>query len=332
MRPSFASSGADTVIDYRTGRFEDTVRDADAVIDLVGGDTQKRSFQVLRRGGKLISAVSEPDQVLAQRHGVEAAFFLVQVTTAELAEIASLIDDGKLRIGVGVVLSLADAPQAHLMLEGLQAPPEGKDRAGDAAGVTSKEARPMSNLSPALVIPDSLLAKEATGILREHSSDLIFNHSVRVYLFAAEQGRQQKLRFDAELLYIAAAFHDLGLIKKFSSENERFEVDGANAARQFLSTHNVPEEQVRTVWEAIALHTTPGITQHMQPGSGAALFGRRSRRARKRVRPVSCRKCASRSSPGTRAGTSGKTFIREYFAGFAHKPQHHVRHRERRRL
>jgi HD superfamily phosphodiesterase len=117
----------------------------------------------------------------------------------------------------------------------------------------------MSNLSPAFVIPDSLLAKEATGILREYSSDLIFNHSVRVYLFAAEQGRRQKLRFDAELLYIAAAFHDLGLSRKFSSENERFEVDGANAARQFLSAHSVPEEQVRTVWEAIALHTTPGI-------------------------------------------------------------------------
>jgi len=72
-----------------------------------------------------------------------------------------------------------------------------------------------------LVIPDSLLAKEATEILREYSTDLLFNHSVRVYLFAAEQGRQQKLRFDAELLYIAAAFHDLGLTKKFSSQNER---------------------------------------------------------------------------------------------------------------
>ena len=122
----------------------------------------------------------------------------------------------------------------------------------------------MSTLPPALAIPDSLLAKEATGILREYSSDLIFNHSVRVYLFAAEQGRRRKLRFDAELLYIAAAFHDLGLTKKFSSENERFEVDGANAARQFLTAHNVPEEQVQTVWEAIALHTTRGVTQYMR--------------------------------------------------------------------
>jgi len=95
------------------------------------------------------------------------------------------------------------------------------------------------NLGQALVIPDSLLAKEATDILREHSTDLLFNHSIRVYLFAAEQGRQRNLRFDRELLYVAAAFHDLGLIKKFSSPDERFEVDGANTARQFLSAHNV---------------------------------------------------------------------------------------------
>jgi HD superfamily phosphohydrolase YqeK len=68
----------------------------------------------------------------------------------------------------------------------------------------------MTSLSSALVVPDSLLAREATGILREHSSDLLFNHSIRVYLFAAEQGRQRKLKFDAAILYIAAAFHDLG--------------------------------------------------------------------------------------------------------------------------
>lgn len=123
----------------------------------------------------------------------------------------------------------------------------------------------MSILSPALAIPDSLLAREATGILREHSGDLLFNHSVRVYLFAAEQGRQRKLRFDAELLYIAAAFHDLGLTKTFSSENERFEVDGANAARDFLKSYGISQADIDTVWTAIALHTTPGIPQHMHP-------------------------------------------------------------------
>jgi NADPH:quinone reductase-like Zn-dependent oxidoreductase len=114
------------VIDYRTQRFEEEVRDADAVIDLVGGETQTRSFQVLRRGGKLISAVSSPDQHLAQSHGVEAAFFLVNVTTQYLAEIAGLIDSGKLRTRVGAVLPLADAREAHLMLERIRPQPKGK--------------------------------------------------------------------------------------------------------------------------------------------------------------------------------------------------------------
>lgn len=177
----------------------------------------------------------------------------------------------------------------------------------------------MSNLSSTFNIPDSLLAKEATEILREYSSDLLFNHSVRVYLFAAEQGRQQKLRFDAELLYVASAFHDLGLSKKFSSQNERFEVDGANAARQFLSAHNLPQEQVQTVWEAIALHTTPGIPQYMRSeiallSSGVALdvlgngFDQFPSVLREQIVAKYPRKHFK------------KDFIQAYFAGFAHKP------------
>ena len=82
--------------------------------------------------------------------------------------------------------------------------------------------------------------------------DRLYNHSHRVYLFALAQGRQQKLRFDSELLYVAAAFHDLGLIKKYQSATERFEVDGANAARQFLTAHDIPEYQIQTVWEAVS--------------------------------------------------------------------------------
>jgi len=124
--PFVRELGADTVIDSRTQRFEEEVRDADAVIDLVGGETQERSFQVLRRGGKLISAVSAPDQRLAQRQGVEAAFFLVNVTSQYLKEIAELIDGGKLRTRVGAVLPLADAREAHLMLEGARPHPKGK--------------------------------------------------------------------------------------------------------------------------------------------------------------------------------------------------------------
>jgi NADPH:quinone reductase-like Zn-dependent oxidoreductase len=118
--------GADTVVDYQSQHFEDVARDVDAVLDLVGGDTQTRSFQVLRRGGKLISAVSQPDQELANIYGVDATFFLVNVTTRHLTEIAGLIDRGALRTRVGAVLPFADAREAHLMLEGIRRPPKGK--------------------------------------------------------------------------------------------------------------------------------------------------------------------------------------------------------------
>jgi NADPH:quinone reductase-like Zn-dependent oxidoreductase len=118
--------GADTVVDYRTQRFEDAVDSADAVLDLVGGDTQTRSFEVLRRGGKLISAVSQPDQERARHYGVTATFFLVHVSTARLRGIAELIDQGELKTRVGAVLRLADAREAHLMLEGRRPRPGGK--------------------------------------------------------------------------------------------------------------------------------------------------------------------------------------------------------------
>src|SRR5262249_36871243 len=120
------SLGADRVLDYHGQRFDEEVRDMDVVLDLVGGETQRRSFQVLRRGGKLISTVSRPDQQLAQTHGVEAAFFLVDVTSRRLADIAALIDEGKLRTHVGEVLPLADAREAHLSLDGLRPRPKGK--------------------------------------------------------------------------------------------------------------------------------------------------------------------------------------------------------------
>jgi NADPH:quinone reductase-like Zn-dependent oxidoreductase len=118
--------GADTVVDFQTQRFEDAARNVDAVLDLVGGETQERSFQVLRRGGKLISAVSHPDQNLAKSHGVDATFFLVKVTSQYLTEVADLIDAGELRTRVGTVLPLADAREAHFILEGGRPQPMGR--------------------------------------------------------------------------------------------------------------------------------------------------------------------------------------------------------------
>src|SRR3569833_1261840 len=114
-------------------------------------------------------------------------------------------------------------------------------------------------------IPDSKLAREATELVRDTESPLLFNHSTRVYYFGSLAGKRREIQFDPELLYIGAMFHDMGLTPRYSSTTERFEVDGANAARVFLQQHGIPEQDIYTVWTAIALHTTPGIPQHMHP-------------------------------------------------------------------
>ncbi|WP_329042245.1 HD domain-containing protein [Streptomyces sp. NBC_00178] len=114
-------------------------------------------------------------------------------------------------------------------------------------------------------VPDTKLAVEATELVRDTTDDLVYHHSHRVYLFGALRGREQDLSFDPELLYVAALFHDLGLGGRFRSSGRRFEVDSADEARRFLRSHGVPEDSVRRVWTAIALHTTPGIPAFMEP-------------------------------------------------------------------
>jgi hypothetical protein len=113
-------------------------------------------------------------------------------------------------------------------------------------------------------IPDSALAREATELIRQAESDLLFHHSLRVFVFGALQGTRRELAYDAELLYLGAMFHDLGLVEGHRSAHDRFEVDGANAARSFLAARGVPADAVRVVWDAIALHTTPGIPEHKE--------------------------------------------------------------------
>jgi hypothetical protein len=114
-------------------------------------------------------------------------------------------------------------------------------------------------------IPDSTMAREATELVRDISTPLLFDHSRRVFLWASLQGEKLALDYDPELLYVGAMFHDVGLIEGHRSEHERFEIDGANAAREFLEGHGLPEERVMTVWDAIALHTTPEIPRYKQP-------------------------------------------------------------------
>jgi hypothetical protein len=116
-----------------------------------------------------------------------------------------------------------------------------------------------------VTIPDSKLAREATQLVRDTESPLLFKHSTRVYYFGSLAGKKRGFEFDPELLYIGAMFHDMGLTPQYGSKSDRFEVDGANCARAFLRQHNISQQEIDTVWTAIALHTTPGIPQYMHP-------------------------------------------------------------------
>jgi len=123
----------------------------------------------------------------------------------------------------------------------------------------------MSSTIAGIKIPDSKMARDLTQLIRDTESDLLFNHSTRVYLFGALTGQRRGLKFDPELLYVGAMFHDIGLTEAYRASPLRFEVDGANAARDFLRSYGIPEASVETVWDAIALHTTPGIPEHKKP-------------------------------------------------------------------
>jgi hypothetical protein len=116
-----------------------------------------------------------------------------------------------------------------------------------------------------VVIPDSKLVREVAEFVRDTEPPLLFHHASRVYYWGALTGRRRGLRFDPELLYAGAMFHDMGLTPEYASVDERFEVDGANAARDFLRSRGIAERDIETVWTAIALHATPGIPQHMHP-------------------------------------------------------------------
>ena len=123
----------------------------------------------------------------------------------------------------------------------------------------------MTDSISGIKIPDSQMARDLTQFIRDTEPDLLFHHSTRVYLFGALTGERKGLKFDPELLYVGAMFHDIGLTERYRQSQLRFEVDGANAARDFLRSYGVSEASVETVWDAIALHTTPGVPEHKKP-------------------------------------------------------------------
>ena len=110
-----------------------------------------------------------------------------------------------------------------------------------------------------IVIPDTALVREATEFIRSAEDDVLFHHSRRVFLFGALHGRRLGLQSDLELLYVAAMFHDLGLTAHYGTSTQRFEMDGADAARDFLLEHGVEQSDADKVWLGIALHTTPEV-------------------------------------------------------------------------
>jgi HD superfamily phosphodiesterase len=116
-----------------------------------------------------------------------------------------------------------------------------------------------------IVIPDTPLVRDVTAFIREAENDLLFDHSRRVFLFGALQGRRRGLQPDLELLYVGAMFHDIGLTDPYRTSPQRFEVDGANAARDFLLQRGVDEVDARKVWLGIALHTTPNVPEFLEP-------------------------------------------------------------------
>ncbi|KQH79802.1 diguanylate cyclase [Mycobacterium gordonae] len=116
-----------------------------------------------------------------------------------------------------------------------------------------------------IAIPDTPLVREVTDYIRAAEDDLLFDHSRRVFLFGALQGRRLGLQPDLELLYVGAMFHDIGLTERYRTSMLRFEVDGANAARDFLLERGYDPADARKVWLGIALHTTPGVPEFLDP-------------------------------------------------------------------
>ncbi|MET9510442.1 HD domain-containing protein [Streptomyces flavidovirens] len=123
----------------------------------------------------------------------------------------------------------------------------------------------MTDTAAGIAVPGTKLATAATELVRDTTTELIYHHSRRVFWFGSLQGQNRGISFDPELLYIGAMFHDLGLNQEFRTSRRRFEVDSADEARRFLQGHGVPEDSIRRVWTAIALHTTPGIPEFMEP-------------------------------------------------------------------
>ena len=136
----------------------------------------------------------------------------------------------------------------------------------------------MTETIAGIQIPDTELARAATVLVREATNDplvgdSLFHHSRRVFLWGMLKSGARGIQVDPELGYVGGMFHDLGLTQKFRKADQRFEIDGAAAAFDFLREHGRSEAEARNVWLAIALHTTPEVPLHLAPEVGVVTLG-----------------------------------------------------------
>ena len=111
--------------------------------------------------------------------------------------------------------------------------------------------------------PDTELCLAAMALARDHSPPFLFNHVMRTFAFGRAAGALQGAKYDQEMLFLGSVLHDLGLVEAFIGE-DRFELDGADAAADFLSRNGYSDRKIAVIWDAIALHTTLGVSQRKQ--------------------------------------------------------------------
>lgn len=121
------------------------------------------------------------------------------------------------------------------------------------------------NIRAVISLPDSKMVSEAQELAQKSSEPYLFNHVMRSWIFGALLAKKDGSKPDPELLAVSALLHDLGLTDTYTTNDNRFEVDGANAARSFLQAYGLSAIDVQLVWDAISLHSTRSIALHKGP-------------------------------------------------------------------
>jgi hypothetical protein len=177
----------------------------------------------------------------------------------------------------------------------------------------------MPEVIAGLVVPETTAVAEASRLVQETTTPLIYQHSRRVYFFARMHAQRTGAQPDPELLYLASMFHDVGLGTPFSDVEQRFEVDGADHGRRFLLAHGFPPSAADTVWTAIALHTTPGIPARMGPEIAAIHLGVLTDIVGFGLDRLDAGQVADIVAAHPR-GDFKNEFLRTYFDGLKHRP------------